>query len=1409
MNAEQLSLVPVIKHYNQQLFSDYYLDRQLAERSEWYTLAGEAQRMMERIAAIRAAFTPTSKEAQTRHAFIHPVLDALGYIYEVEAALATPYGVKQMDCLLYRDQQALNANKGKTLDDEILLRGGGLAVLEAKHWGRNLDETIKSHKDPTSSNPAAQITFYMQHSNMPWGILTNGQRWRLYHRDTAYKLDRFYEVDLEELLQANDPQLFLYFYVFFRRQAFDDQPLSLANLLRESNDYARGIGDTLKEQAYLALRHLAQGFLDYPKNHLSTNDADLQHIYDNSLIVLYRLLFILYAESRQLLPIRESKLYRKHYSLYSITEYVRTTISDGCHLLADTGLLWCRLRELFHLIDVGNPPLKLATYDGGLFDPQHHIFLEQHTIGDYHLQWALYHLAFMQNERIDYSKLAVRHLGSIYEGLLENQLHATTSEAGWSIDLYNDQGKRKTSGSYYTPDYIVRYIVEQALAPVVQQALATAHDDTAKVRAILALKVLDPSMGSGHFLVEATEYIARLLVEHALPADTKLPTNGKPDMAYWKRRVVQSCIYGVDVNPLAVELAKLSLWLATIAKNLPLSFLDHHLRTGNTLVGTYIRDIHAGGLATATRSRIQDEPATEQQTMFDDQEFQRSISTAVDSMWLIERHAGNTVADVREQEATYALLRDRLIGKYGRLADLIVASYLGLAIDPNLWQSLVAFEIAQATPQTVELETLLTEWLDTAHEMTRQQRFFHWEMEFPEVFFDAHGNPLNEQAGFDVVVGNPPYVRQEALGISKQFFAARYTSYHSKADLYTYFFEQGLALLKDRGEFGFIVSNKFLRANYGTPLRNLLLEQTRLRQIVDFGELPVFAEAATFPAIVLLQKGNPAAQQQVAVARIKRLDVSSLEHDVNEQQYVVNEQSLAADGWSLAKQSAMQLLHTITQGHIPLGDYTRHQILSGVKTGLNEAFWIDQQTYEQLINADSASQQLIRPMVIGDDVRRYRIEQKNRFMIVIPSGWSSEQCGLPPREQDANKANREQKAWQWFARSYPALANHLLPFEAAARKRWDRGEFWWELRPCDYYHLFEQPKIVYPDIALESRFTIDTQGFYAANTVYTLPMEDYYLLALLNSRLIFTYMQQKTTVLGDAEARGRLRFIAQYMEHLPVRRIAFTTPLHLREQLLHNALTLLHADRYDDLLALVRKCLEIRRAPVRRFKQPLRPRTLAQLPHGLRRSVKRGNVPSAALWRKRWQPYHKQSACSLIRSLVRHTQRVVKPEQSDVVHDVLAHLAQQMIALASQQQTALEDLLLDLEGVLSASDMQRIQRLWTPPVPPKDNGNNMQQRQATYRAKQAEAQQHLGDLANRTLTLRKDVAHLSEAQWRWVLKQRLKKTPHMADLVRLYRRHHPTIAACEQRLRRQDDVIDRMVAILYGVEDLVMAGENH
>ena len=429
----QLSLaIADVPHHNQRLFSDYFLNHILPKEEPWHTawqqLQSEAEPVMKQLQQLDASFTPNPKnEAQTEEDWIRPILRILNHLFEVQVPLKVPDGTQRPDYFFYQDEAARIANKNKKVLTEEDVHQRAFAVGDAKAWELPLDrtQTGKSSDPFSNKNPSYQIFFYMLHSGLPWGILTNGRYWRLYHTETAHKLEIFYEVDLPALLATSDEASFLYFYAFFRREAFEPGPLALERMLLASTEYAQGISEGLRQQVYDALRYVAQGFLDYSENKLHSSPETNKRIYDNSLILLYRLLFILYAEARDLLPLQENRAYYRKYSLHAIKHDVVNELRDGL-LLPTSDTFWSRLKHLFKAINQGNPPLNVNTFNGGLFDPERHTFLEQYTVDDVNLCRAIDKLARVNGQFVDYRDLAERHLGTIYEGLLEYTLHVAT-----------------------------------------------------------------------------------------------------------------------------------------------------------------------------------------------------------------------------------------------------------------------------------------------------------------------------------------------------------------------------------------------------------------------------------------------------------------------------------------------------------------------------------------------------------------------------------------------------------------------------------------------------------------------------------------------------------------------------------------------------------------------------------------------------------------------------------------------------------------------------------------------------------------------------------------------------------------------------------------------------------------------
>ena len=362
----------------------------------------------------------------------------------------------------------------------------------------------------------------------------------------------------------------------------------------------------------------------------------------------------------------------------------------------------------------------------------------------------------------------------------------------------------------------------------------------------------------------------------------------------------------------------------------------------------------------------------------------------------------------------------------------------------------------------------------------------------------------------------------------KGYFQTHYKVYQGTADLYTYFIELGISLLQDGGIFSYIVANKWMRANYGKALRKFLLERTSLQEIIDFGELPVFQNSSTFPAILLL-RNEPTESQRFLYAPIKNLNFLSLDDEVKSKGVFLDDRSIEGDNWSLADDRTQSLLGKLKMAGVPLGEFVQGKIYRGVLTGLNEAFVIDETTRAKLIAEDASSAELIKPFLAGREIKRYVQPESSKYLIFTRRGV------------DIN--------------NYPAIKRHLIQFEERLMpkpKNWKGGAWngrkpgtyqWYEIQDSiDYHAEFEKQKIIWPEIAKSIRFAICPPGIYTNNKVFILPIADLFLLGILNSRITWFYLKHICSILGDADKGGRPMFQEVFVKTLPIRTIDFSDP---------------------------------------------------------------------------------------------------------------------------------------------------------------------------------------------------------------------------------------------------------------------------
>jgi Alw26I/Eco31I/Esp3I family type II restriction m6 adenine DNA methyltransferase len=914
-------------HRNSSLFSNHYLDNILLGENEWKIDIEPVFKKIKTLYDSNKSELPALNESQLRKHFLDKVFEILGFTVDVEPPAIGEEWTKKPDYALFRNDDVLKSARKK-------LKAGGyfnaaLCIAEAKRWGRPFDRQLKTESDPFEiQNPSLQMSRYLWLTGVEWGILTDGKFWRLYERETSKRLDIYYEIDLEDLLLYGSLEDFKYFYLFFSIDAF---PAFLDKVYKGSVDYAKEVGDELKENVYKALKSLSEGFLKTHGNRLS--QENLKEIHDNSLILLYRLLFILYAEYRGLLPLNENTLYTDSYSLDSLKKETARKFDSNETIPVSTFHYWNKLKELFEIINIGNKELAVPPYNGGLFNPEKHPFLEKHRVGDFYIARAIDLLSRSSDRAyIDYGSLEIRHLGSIYEGLLEyklkiaeedlypvkekdKEIYIPLSKASINVKkvredeiikagdicLITDKGERKATGSYYTPDYIVEYIVENTLVPIIEEKKKDIAKNISELKEkiktsrginreiyqkelqkvenslideLLSIKILDPAMGSGHFLVEATDFLAHELIK-VMSGDSELTevSGVKEDVAdygqkeveediRWARReVVEKCIFGVDVNPLAVELAKLSLWLHTVAKNRPLNFLDHHLRCGNSLIGARIEDL--AGLPELKKKKAT-EGAPKQLGLFESI-FKEKVNILLGAFSQIEGLPSDTVEQIREKEKLYQDFR-RIVSRFQDVADIWTSVYFGNGIDFGKYQSLQ--DNLRANDEMWE-DLRNEQWFKKSKAIADEKRFFHWELEFPEIFFEGHRR--KENPGFDCVIGNPPYdVLSELeqgrnVDYEKEFFSQQ-TFYRpaigSKINFYRLFSAISLNLLKSKGMHGFIVPMALLADKQAKPLREFILRKNCLQKIEAFPQTDdpfnrVFFEAKLPTCIYILSKQKP------------------------------------------------------------------------------------------------------------------------------------------------------------------------------------------------------------------------------------------------------------------------------------------------------------------------------------------------------------------------------------------------------------------------------------------------------------------------------------------------------------------------------------------------------------------------
>ncbi|MBL0036295.1 MAG: Eco57I restriction-modification methylase domain-containing protein [Flavobacteriales bacterium] len=652
-------------------------------------------------------------------------------------------------------------------------------------------------------------------------------------------------------------------------------------------------------------------------------------------------------------------------------------------ILKEKGDHYPKLFDLFQHAD--------RRYNSGLFDFKKDKLSEALIVDNKVVQRIVEELYYPKSP-YEFSVISVEILGSAYEQFLGKRI---TIGSGHRARIEEKPEVRHAGGVYYTPQYIVEYIVERTVGELVKGK---------RPEEIAAMRFVDPACGSGSFLLGTYQYLLNWHKEQygALKKlakgkkSDKLRPDGELTTAE-KKRILVNNIYGVDLDANAVEVTKLSL--------------------------------------------------------------------------LLKCMEGETHASIEQQ---LGLFHERVLP----------------TLDKNVQcgNSLIDVDAFDLLPE----------------EETHALRPFSWQRAFPEVF---------KKGGFDAVLGNPPYVRQELLTQQKPYYQEHFAVYHGVADLYTYFMERAGTLLKPGGLYGIIVANKWMRANYGEPLRRWLKQQD-IRELIDFGDLPVFQGATTYPCIVLYAKGKPS--RSFNVCEVKTLDFERLGDYVKANTRKLDQGGLDDSGWSLASVAEQKLYKKLMGMGTPLGEYVGGKIYRGVLTGLNEAFVIDADTRRSLIKADKRSAELIKPFLAGRDIKRYQSPTTDKYLIFTRRGIDIDR--------------------------YPAIKAHLGAFkkQLMPKPKDHKGDWggrkpgpykWYEAQDTvAYYEEFDKPKIMWAEIALRGQFVLEPGSLYLDTTAFFIPSNELWLLGVLNSKLFsFLFAQFSSSIRG-----GFFRWKRVYMDRMPI-----------------------------------------------------------------------------------------------------------------------------------------------------------------------------------------------------------------------------------------------------------------------------------